>query len=234
MNLHMADTLKQTSRWSIGGFITGALGFGLGFTVHPLFLLLSAAACFVLPLLRLLGVLHDQDEFKIHASKHAALISYLMSGLFIMSIVITGRMEVITWQTDMIIMNLLPLLLMSYYLAYFFQFWNGRAAARIITYILLLFWGAFTILSAIGSEEGFTGFIMQFSVTLIPLIAALAAAKKSTLFSGILMLAAALFHLIFFNAYREMTVAVLLPIPELVIGLGYLKEYRQQKLELPE
>lgn len=222
---------KFTSRWSIAGFILGAAGFGLGFGVNPWFLILSILACFVLPLLRLLGILTDWDEFQIISLKKAAVVSYTVTGIFIFYIAITGKTGLLKWDMNSIIMNLMPVTIMSYYLTYFFQFWDGLKAGRLISAFIFFFWLIFTVLSAFGENHGFTSFIMQSLVVWIPLIITYIISYYFPLISGILMLGVFVFHFIFFDAYNQPSVAFLLPVPELIIGLGYIKHFRTRSKE---
>jgi hypothetical protein len=217
---------KFTSKWSIAGFFLGAAGFGLGLGVNPWFLILSILACFVLPLLRLLGILTDWDEFQIISLKKAAVVSYTVTGIFIFSIAITGKTGLLEWDMNSIIMNLMPVTIMSYYLAYFFQFWDGLKAGRLISVFIFFFWLLFTVLSAFGENHGFTSFVMQSLVVWIPLVITYIISYYFPLISGILMLGVFVFHFIFFDAYNQPSVAFLLPVPELIIGLGYIKHFR--------
>ncbi|MCK5157337.1 MAG: hypothetical protein KAQ69_12985 [Spirochaetales bacterium] len=221
--------LKKTSPWSLAGFLLGASGFGLGFSVSPWFLLMSAVACFIFPLLRFMGLLQDWDEFQTQSSRKAAIVSYTITGLFIFYMIIMGRTGLIDWDANSVLMNLLPIVMMSYYLTYFFQFWDGLKAGRIISGFILFFWGLFIIMSSFSGDHGFIAFIMEFLAVLLPLIAALVLSFYYPLFSGIFMLGVCVFHFIFFKSYREPSVAFMLPVPELIIGLGYIKHFRSQK-----
>lgn len=217
---------KFTSKWSIAGFLLGGAGFGLGLGVNPWFLLLSILACFVLPLLRVLGILNDWDECQVISLKKAAVVSYTVTGIFIFYIAITGKTGLLEWSTDSIIMNLIPVTIMSYYLVYFFQFWDGLKAARLISVFILIFWLLFTVLSAFREDHGFTSFVMQSLVVWLPLVLTFILSYYFPLASGILMLGIFIFHFIFFDAYSQPSVAFLLPVPELIIGLGYIKHVR--------
>ena len=232
--MHIKKLLQKftfTSKWSIAGFFLGAAGFGLGLGVNPWFLILSIIACFVLPLLRLLGILNDWDEFQIISLKKAAVVSYTVTGIFIFYMAITGRSGLLEWNTESFIMNLIPITIMSYYLTYFFQFWDGLKAGRLISGFIFFFWLLFTILSAFGENHGFTSFIMESLVVWLPLIITFILSYYFPLISGILMLGTFVFHFVFFDAYSQPSVAFLLPVPELIIGLGYIKHFRNRSRE---
>jgi hypothetical protein len=221
--------LKQLSLWTAAAFPVGAAGLVLGFTVSPWFLAAAAGALFLPMLLRAVGALKDLDEFQGESGGKAAVISYIVTGITLFYMIITGRTGLLEWDANAVLMNLLVISLMSYWLAYFFQFWDGLSAGRIISGIILLFWLLFIVLSAFGEDHGLTAFLLETLVIVVPVAAALAASGRYPLPSAILMLAAALLHFIHFDGYEQPTVAFLLPVPELLIGLGYLKAWRAGK-----
>lgn len=221
--------LTRLSPWTMTAFPVGAAGLAFGFTVSPWFLAAAAGALFIPMLLRAVGVLKDLDEFQRESSGKAAVISYIVTGLTIFLMIITGRTGVAEWDANAVLMNLLVIILMSYWLAYFFQFWDGLAAGRIISGVILLFWLLFIVLSAFGEDHGMTAFLLETLVIVVPVAAALAASGRYPLPSALVMLTAALLHFIHFDGYEQPTVAFLLPVPELLIGLGYLKSWRNRK-----
>lgn len=89
--------------------------------------------------------------------------------------IITGRTGVTEWDANAVLMNLLVILLRSYWLTYFFQFWDGLAAGGIISGVILLFWLLFIVLSAFGEDHGLTAFLLETLVIVVPVAAALAA-----------------------------------------------------------
>ncbi len=228
---HLITRIRAVSPWTIGASILGTAGLILGFTLSPWFLSAAAAALFIPALLRLLGLLQDHDEFQRESGAKAARMSTIITGLTLFYFIISAKTGLLNWTVDAILMNLLVITLMSYYLTYFFQFWDGLSAGRIISGIILLFWGLFIIMSSFSEDHGLIAFLMETGTIIVPAAAALALSGRFPLPSALIMLAAALMHFIHFDAYEELTVAFLLPVPELLIGLGYLKAWHAGKSE---
>lgn len=226
------STLRNTTPWSIAGFILGAAGLVLGFSLSPWLLGLTGFSCFVLPILRITGLIDDWDEFRLQAYKTAALVSYAITGIYLVTMVMTIRAQVIDWTNDTIVVNLIVTLIMTFYLTYYFQFWDGLKAGRFLSGVILFFWFMFIILSSMDAEHGgLVAFGMEFLAVLLPLIVSLVLSGRLPLFSGLILLLASVGHLIFFDAYESAPVAFLLPVPELLAGFGYLKYWRQGHTE---
>lgn len=222
------SVLRNATPWSIGGFIIGAAGLILGFSFSPWLLGLTGFSCFMLPMLRITGLIDDWDEFRLEAYKTAALVSYAITGIYLITMVMTIRAQVVDWTNDTIVVNLIVTLIMTFYLTYYFQFWDGLKAGRFLSAVILFFWFMFIVLSSFDAEHGgLVAFGMEFLAVLLPLIVSLVLSGRMPLYSGLILLLASIGHLIFFDAYESAPVAFLLPVPELLAGFGYLKYWRK-------
>lgn len=232
LSAQILSTLRNATPWSIASFVLGAAGLILGFTLSPWLLGLTGFSCFVLPLLRITRLVDDWDEFRMEAYKTAALVSYTITGIYLMTMVMTIRAQVIVWSNDTIVVNLIVTLIMTFYLTYYFQFWDGLKAGRFLSSIILLFWLFFIAFSSFGPDHaGIAGFGMEILVVILPLAISLILSGRMPIYSGIILLLASIGHLIFFDAYTSAPVAFLLPVPELLAGFGYLKHGRQGATE---
>jgi len=101
-----------------------------------------------------------------------------------------------------------------------------RWGARILTILLILFIGMFSI-DVFFEGYKFPEILVAFFMHNVPtflLIAVLIVAWKRPKIGGILFIILALASLIFFKTYRDLIVFLLISLPPLVIGLLFIYE----------
>lgn len=207
---------------SLVALASSVIGLVLGLTAHPLLLILMGAGFFGIPLLRELGVLKDLDEFQTLVSRRAALHAYIAAGLALTAIVLLARWNGLpegSRPSDVV----LTLMVVVYYLSYVTRFWDGRKAGTRILLAFGAFWLVFVVLSEMGR---WPALLLELLAVPLPLIVAVFLGRRFPRVTGAVLLALAVFHLVFFNLWRfragSLFVLIMLVLPPVAAGVAFI------------
>lgn len=211
----------------IGGLVTAA-GIVLAITVDMSLLILAAVGSFGPGLLRELGVLNDQDEFRRQAAWRAGYHAYLAGGFVAVCVVAllgTGSVEV--GETALSAAIVLVVLWLVWVFASLFEFYGARKAAVRTLLIYGAFWLLFNVL---GNWQDPMALLMQ-SLTAAPfLLMAWTAGRWPRATGAFLVLcgAAAIWQFDLYEAFteRELVRAMVLvtfALPLLASGVALLR-----------
>lgn len=216
-----------------------ALGIILWMTAGKAWILVAGIGAFVPGILRELGLVRDLDEFQREASRRAAFHAYLIGGLATV-LTITGLHlsgDSVRYPSDLLTL-VLVILWLTWLFSYLMSFWGPQRTASTV----LLAFGAFWLIFAVGSgiAEGGGGFlgilvgILMHLVVVIPFLAGAYAAHRWPRVTGWALVAAsvALLALIGWRSPtlwtgRLLTMATL-AVPLAASGLGLVRVRRQQ------
>jgi hypothetical protein len=201
-----------------------AAGLVLGAAVDMAWLCLFALGVFGPPLLRLAGLLRDQDEFQREAARRAGHHAYLAGGLFLVVMVIVRSWGVRNLEQDRVpAAAALVVLLVVYLLSYLTSFWGARKAAMRILLVFGLFWLGFVVLENRG-----VALLMQ-SLVPLPLLALALLSRWWPRTSGAVLLGLGVFAGFFFKLERALSgsegaliVILLLVVPVLFAAIALL------------
>ncbi len=210
------DRLKKIRKTSVIEFSGGLAGAVLGMVVSPWFYLLTAAALYVPPVLRVFGVQKDVDEFELDSIKWGALASFVVTGCFLFAYLIFSVVKEDPDDFSGIMYFLIIVQAFSYFMFRYYRFWMSRRAGRLIIGIELLFWGLFTVLSA----ESVGGFLMQSLATIVPPAAIIVLSLFRPRISGVICAAFSIFTMFFFGVLDNMFVFILLSVPLMLASIA--------------
>jgi hypothetical protein len=199
-------------------------GLVLGAAVDMAWLCLFALGVFGPPLLRLAGLLRDQDEFQRAAAQRAGYHAYLAGGLFLVIMVIVKSWGVRNLEQDRIsAAAVLVVLLLVYLLSYLTSFWGARRAAARILLVFGVFWLGFVLLENRGIA------LLTQSLVPLPLLLLALLSRWWPRASGAVLLALGVFAVFFFHLERAfrgnegaLIVILLLVVPILFAAIALL------------
>lgn len=212
----------------VGGILTAG-GIFLAVTVDMVLLVVAGLGAFGPGILRELGWLHDQDEFRRRAAWRAGYHAYLAGG-FVAVIIIaatragTANMDTELSQSAALVLSVLWLVWMF---ASLFEYWGADRAVRTVLYVMGAFWLVFNIL---GNLTDPVALAMQCLVA-VPFLALGWMAGRWPRVAGVLLLVAGVGAVILFDLHRAVTeqnlssalVFILFAMPLFAGGLGLLR-----------
>lgn len=223
----LASLLPAKLRLSPVGLLSGVLvaaGLLLGATVDMAWWILFGLGAFGPPVLRVVGLLRDQDEFQREAARRAGYHAYLAGGIFLCAVVIAKQWGTANLDHDAFPASAgLAVLVIAYFMSRLVSFWGARGASFRVLLAFGSFWLAFSVISHRGIE------MLAESVVAAPFFLLAFASRRWPRASGALLLVAAGLAFGFFclaRAFREdhgaLIATLLLVIPLLATGLALL------------
>lgn len=210
----------------IGGAVV-LLGFALAQWYRWEFLALMGVGAFGPGILRELGWLKDQDEFKRRAAHRAGYHAFIVTGLAAFFIYAYTRSGGVLQQAEELSMVYMALLWFTWLFSSLSSYWGAHKTAFRILIIFGCVWGVFNILSNLSSP---VGMIMQLLITTSPFFILAFVSRRWPRIAGVLLVVASLAGLwfYFFSFSRllllvKVGVAVLFIGPLLASGMALLR-----------
>lgn len=208
----------------------------LAVSCYPFLIVIAALAAFLPDILRVFGLLKDNDELHEAAASYAARIALAVLVLYA-AVLFTNSDKGLLLperQRDAWLIAFILAVTVRFIVHAIF-YWDVRAAAPRIFLVFGGFWFLFSILSNWGS---WLAMLIQASVSAGPLILCALFVRRHPYIIGTVSLGASIVLFMFINVYRlflgnlgSLTVFILMVLPLLSVGTGLFIRYEEDEDE---